>query len=124
VVRVAVPSWGFQCCGDPFAVGTNVSWPVSTEDTEWFDELLPSGVPGVDAVEDHHDELPQEVVGIITGIEGLGVVFSPVVDGIQHPLPGSGVVTRLPSGDGWDEEATFAYLVTIDGTIRSHREPS
>ncbi|MGW0738117.1 DUF6578 domain-containing protein [Streptomyces sp. NPDC002851] len=59
LLRVEYESWQLECCGKPFAVGDEVTWPI-TRDPE-----RPDRTPWV---ENHADRVPT-VTGTVRGIE-------------------------------------------------------
>ena len=102
-MTVWMDDWQLQCCGDPFAIGSEVSWTVEpTTGDGWHQYLaaLLGADPGftVDAIEDHHDQLPA----------GTG----------RYPVDGSGTLIDVRSADGSDESEGgrrfMGYLVQLD----------
>ena len=49
---------GMQCCGEPFAVRSQVSWTLGEADADWLDLLLGARASDVDCAEEHHGGFP------------------------------------------------------------------
>ncbi|WP_235927923.1 GNAT family N-acetyltransferase [Goekera deserti] len=82
---VSVEGWQQQCCGERFAVGSTVSWPVRPSDPPGG--LLDGGWPGAVAyAEDHHGDAWPVLAGVVRSIH--------VVVSDQEPVAG-------PSGAVW-----------------------
>ncbi|RZU50087.1 hypothetical protein EV385_1850 [Krasilnikovia cinnamomea] len=122
-LNVWVDGWQMQCCGEPFSVGSDVSWTLRWEpDWEWLSVLLgDQGAASMDAAEDHHEDVPEgtpETVGTVRSITAVHCRYAP--SGAPRelvPVPGSGVLTPLSKADGWtkdrDELRFVGYLVRI-----------
>jgi hypothetical protein len=63
-----------QCCGEPFAVGSQVSWTQGDVDTDWLGAVLGAKATGVDAAEDHHVGLSEEVPETVATVSGISAV--------------------------------------------------
>ncbi|MGS2618595.1 DUF6578 domain-containing protein [Micromonospora sp. LZ34] len=124
--------WQLQCCGDPFAVGAEVSWTLRDADSEWLAEMLGSGSAiGVDAAEEHHGDLGEDaplMVGTVASIDAVHCRYAPLLGSEErglHPVPGSGTLSTVNSADGWTPDRgdlTFVgYLVRLTGAATRSR---
>jgi hypothetical protein len=108
-VKVWVYGWQFECCGEDFAVGSQVELdllPISHAEQLFLGEMLPAdAVAGIAHVEEHHgspdDRRPVVTRGRVTRIDGAWWASAPRPGekGPLYPLPGSGVlrsVERVP----------------------------
>ncbi len=124
-------NWQMQCCGEPFAVGDEVSWTLRDPDTEWLESVLGSeSAGGVDKAEEHHGGIGDggtSTVGIVTSIHAVRCRYAPPPGGAETvlgPVPGSGTLDAIRFADGWTPdrgELEFAgYLVRlkIDEDVR------
>src|ERR1700722_20471881 len=95
-----------QCCGEPFAVGSQVLWRLGDADGDWLGAVLGARAAGVDAAEEHHGGLPEEVpetAATVSGISAVHCRYAPAAGGDSkglYPVRGSAVVTELTRGDG------------------------
>lgn len=123
MVTVWVDGWQLECCGEPFAVGQEVSWVLRDLDREWLASFLGGGLAGsVDKAEEHHGNEPEGVpptVGTVVSIEAVHCRYAPLspdVNGL-HPVAGSGttVSVRNTAVAGQDRgDLTFVgYLVGL-----------
>ena len=71
--------WQHECCGDPFAIGDEVSWTVYEDETgEWR--------------EDHHDGAPPASIAVTGTVRRIQVVeqdFEEFEPRTWRPLPGT-----------------------------------
>ena len=122
-LRVWVDGWQMQCCGEPFTVGSQVSWTLGDVDRDWLGTVLGARAAGVDAAGDHHGgssgEAP-ETAAIVSGISVVHCRYAPAPGGdakVLYPVRDSAVVTELSSADGWTPDRgdlQFAgYLVDL-----------
>jgi hypothetical protein len=112
-----------QCCGEPFAVGSGVSWRLRDADQDWLQTVLGARAAGVDAAEEHHggvSEAVQETAATVKSISAVHCRYAPAPGGdpkVLCPVPDSAVVTRLTRADGWTPDGgglRFAgYLVGL-----------
>jgi hypothetical protein len=107
-LTVWVDDWQMQCCGEPFAVGSKVSWTLRDTDAEWLATVLgPDATMKVDAAEEHHGGAPDDapvVEGLVRSIAAVHCRYAPRPGEnprMFHPVPGSGLVTEVSSADGW-----------------------
>jgi hypothetical protein len=124
-IKVWMDDWQMQCCGEPFAVGDEVSWTLRDPDTEWLALVLgsePAG--GVDKAEEHHGGIGEgatPTVGIVTAIHAVRCRYAPLPDEAETqfaPVAGSGTLDAIRSVDGWTPDQgdlKFAgYLVQLE----------
>lgn len=106
-LTVWVDGWQMQCCGEPFAVGSQVSWRLGDADRDWLGAVLGAMAAGVDAAEEHHGGLSEEVQETAARVSGISAVHcryapAPGVDSkVLYPVRDSAVVTELTRADGW-----------------------
>lgn len=54
-LTVWVDDWQLQCCGDPFAIGDEVAWSLTTPHLEWLTSVLgPQRAAAITHAEEHH----------------------------------------------------------------------
>ncbi|MFI1995628.1 DUF6578 domain-containing protein [Actinoplanes sp. NPDC020271] len=104
-LRIWVDDWQMQCCGEPFAVGDEVSWTLRAPDTEWLEPVLGKDLAaGIDLAEEHHggvEETPP-TVGTVVAIRAVHCRYGPLAGGAGlGPVAGSGVISTVRSADGW-----------------------
>ncbi|GAA0224141.1 DUF6578 domain-containing protein [Cryptosporangium japonicum] len=106
-ISVWVDDWQMQCCGEPFAVGHEVSWTLKDTDGTWLEAILGAGSNmHVDKAEEHHGGGPDgvaPVTGTVTSIHAAYWRSAPQPDGDPkqlYPVPGSGVVTAIHFANG------------------------
>lgn len=82
-IRVCVDGWQMQCCGEPFAVGSEVSWRLQDADFEWLQEAFGDGsAPGVDAAEEHHSDVDEQspvTRGTVASIHAVHCRYAPLI---------------------------------------------
>ena len=115
-----------QCCGDPFVIGSDVSWSVwPVADSSWYAEFLdPETANSITDHEDHHPDEDAElgqVRGVVLLIDAVFCRYAVGRDGGATPIEGSGFLEPRTSADGWEAEddlgvgRTFmAYLVNVE----------
>ncbi|MFG1925415.1 DUF6578 domain-containing protein [Cryptosporangium sp. NPDC048952] len=124
-ISVWVDNWQMQCCGDPFAVGHEVSWTLQDADDEWLANILgDDAARGVTKAEEHHGGVPDDApatTGRVAAIKAVHHRYAPKPGDdprARYVVPGSGVVTTIESADGWTPdqgELSFAgYIVDLD----------
>jgi hypothetical protein len=125
-IRVWVDNWQMQCCGDPFAVGDEVSWKLQDRDSEWLEAIIGADLAhGIDKAEEHHEGEGEETtvtVGIVGSIHAVHCRYAPLPGAPENhlfPVPGSGTVTMIRAADGWTadhDDLKFAgYVVQLTG---------
>jgi hypothetical protein len=122
-LKVWVDGWQMQCCGEPFAVGSQISWTLGDVDREWLGGVLGARAAEIDAAEEHHGDVPEgapETVAIVSGISAVHCRYAPAPgsdSNALYPVPASAVLTELTSADGWTPDRAdlhFAgYLVDL-----------
>ena len=107
---VWVDAWQMQCCGDPFEVGGDVSWTVSSAgDEDFLVPILGRGEAGqITGIEDHHGALPDDTVptrGRVLRIAAAYSRFAPLPGqpvGPSYPLEGCGTTELRERATGWE----------------------
>ena len=122
-LTVWVDGWQMQCCGEPFAVGSQVSWTHRPCRYGLLGAVLGARAAGVDAAEEHHGGLSEEVpetAATVSGISAVHCRYAPAPGGdsrVLYPVRDSAVVTELTRADGWTPDRVdlrFAgYLVDL-----------
>jgi len=112
-MRIWLASWEWSCCGDPFKVGSNVSFGLAYGIDAWLANALGAELAEtIDACEMHHedDPLPQRI-GIVTTITAVR---------LRHeggfPVPGSAQLSPV-SAVPWDlpgERPPSGFIVDLD----------
>jgi hypothetical protein len=112
-VFVWVDSWQHQCCGQDFAVGSDVVWEaVAVEESHGWVELI-LGEEWAKRVrfhqESHHDEGAALVLleGVVHSIREVtcGRTADPQAhSAVRVPIPGAGMLTQVPAADKWRPE--------------------
>jgi hypothetical protein len=112
-----------QCCGDPFRLGSKVTWTLRGADPDWFAAMVgPFVRRTVAAAEEHHGGVPEDTpttTGTVTLIAAVHCRYAPREGdpGPTDPVPDSGVLTEVESADGWiadrGEERFAGYLVQL-----------
>jgi hypothetical protein len=124
-MTVWVDSWQMQCCGQPFHLGSQVTWTLGNADTEWIDTMLGAQLQQpVDAAEEHHGGVPEDIVptqGKVVRIAAIHCRYAPQPGSGPrnlYPVPGSGVLTDVESANGWaadrGDERFAGYLVQLE----------
>jgi hypothetical protein len=88
-LTVWVNGWQMQCCGEPFAVGSQVSWTLGDVDRDWLEAVLGARAAGVNAAEGHHGGLPDEVpetAAVVSGISAVHCSYAPAPGGNSKVL--------------------------------------
>lgn len=121
-MTIWVDAWQMQCCGEPFSVGSRISWTLAEADPEWLTSVL--GISDtVDAAEEHHGGVPDgtpPTEGTVTAISAVHCRHAPAPGGGQrvlYPVPSSAVLTPILSADGrtrdQDDLSFVGYLVHV-----------
>ncbi|MFC5006620.1 DUF6578 domain-containing protein [Dactylosporangium cerinum] len=118
--------WQLRCCGEPFAVGSEVAWRLYDTDSAWLNELLGTGGAGsapirLDAVEDHHPQReegePPVTRGTVVAVEAVHCQHACDEGGTCVPVPGSGTRSAVATANGWtpdlDGRKFVGYLVRL-----------
>jgi hypothetical protein len=125
-ITVWVDGWQMQCCGRPFAIGSEVSWTARDADHGWLTDVLgPDLAATVTMAEEHHDgdhggDWVQTVHGTITSIAAVHCRHSPLPGAdpeVFHAVACSATLTPVDTADGWtpnhDELEFTGYLVGL-----------
>jgi uncharacterized protein DUF6578 len=124
-MTVWVDDWQLQCCGDPFAVGSTVSWTLRGDDFAWLDTMLGTDhlAARVSGAEDHHADVvagARAVSGTVVAIEAVHSRYAPATGGDQRhlfPVAGSGTVRKVTTAYGWTpaqgDRKFVGYLVRL-----------
>jgi hypothetical protein len=121
---VWVDAWQIQCCGEPFAVGSTVTWELSrTVDRDFLGSVFgEAGAARITDCEEHHgDALDADpLVGVVRSIERVSCSYAPEDDdsNVLSPVGGSAVLSAVQHADGWEPETDdvrfVGYVVTLD----------
>lgn len=114
-----------QCCGAPFNVGGEISWPLYVEnDTSFLAKVTtPEVAESIQYGEEHHGGIPEdspETRGKVLRIQVAlcRVGLEPGDPRARMPLEGTGTLHDVDAADGWDaapEGLTFyGYVVDIE----------
>jgi hypothetical protein len=125
VRRIWVDNWQMQCCGEPFALDSLVTWSaVPVTGPDWYSEFLDVEVAAsITDHEEHHADDRLNLTNLIGVVRSIDAVFCRyhVVDRTATPIARSGVLEPRTSVDGWEAEdeigvgRTFVgYLVNLD----------
>jgi hypothetical protein len=121
-VTVWVDEWQFDCCGEPFGVGSVVSWRIGPTSDFLADMLGPGAGVTIDAFEDHHIGLPAGTPptrGTVLAIHGAYQRYAHRGKGdpTRYPVSGSGVLVPLARAKRFQEDRddlTFmGYVVRL-----------
>ena len=122
-MTIWIDAWQLQCCGEPFLVGSPVTWTLRDADPDWLETVLGAeAARAVDAAEEHHGGVPEDtepVSGTVTRISAVHCRYArqPGDPRALHAVRGSAVLTDLKSADGWTadrgEERFAGYIVQL-----------
>ena len=130
-MRVWTEAWEWQCCGDPFKVGSDVIWglvPASEALKRELGKQLGDEVAAeITHYETHHEDDDEVRPSPTRGrIEAIHAVYwtraaAPEAPQVYESVPGTGVLEERDNADGWesDDEAgnrlrSFeGYIVTL-----------
>ncbi|MET3960226.1 hypothetical protein ABIE44_000160 [Marmoricola sp. OAE513] len=106
---VWIDDWQWQCCGEPFQVGSEVDWTMSDQpDRDWLVPVLGAELAGsLTHAEDHHGGLENSHAGIAATVQRIRAVsseYGPNPD-LPHenaisPIPGTGLIEDVAEGTG------------------------
>ena len=103
-----------QCCGEPFSVGSPVSWTVVPPDRDYLASVLGEReAERVTDAEEHHGvdngHPSSRATGVVQTIEAVACRFarSGIDSRALHPVAGTAVVTSLTTADGWESDAAL-----------------
>jgi hypothetical protein len=125
VRRVWIDDWQMQCCGEPFAIGSRVTWttyPISERD--WFAGFLDAATAAaITDHEDHHSSTADPSHVRSGAVRSIDAVFCRYRrrGKTMSPIEGSGVLLPRTSADGWEDDDPsddglrfVGYLVDLD----------
>lgn len=106
---VLVADWPIQCCGEEFAVGDVVTWPIVPCDQDggtWASVIgvqVDAGITGT--YDSHGDEPPRGTTGVVRRVRTLscryGAVPPPADPRELQPVPGTGVLEDVMRIEKW-----------------------
>ena len=120
--RVWVDGWQLECCGTPFAVGSQVSSMLKPVDREFLGPVLGHAeVALINDAEEHHGDAVDDppVAGVVRSIQAV-FCFYELRDGanFRTPVVGSGVIIERPAAEARDEydggRTFLGYIVDWD----------
>ena len=114
-MRVWLESWEWQCCGEPFAVGSEVEWglmPILPDDRSYLVDGLGSElVDGITHFETHHADLdedprPTPTPGRVASITAVYWARAPrsSEENVYYPVPGTAVLEARDRAGGSEPE--------------------
>jgi hypothetical protein len=119
--------WQMQCCGDPFEVGSKISWTLGnmTGHAGLASTVGPDAAGRITHVEEHHGRLPDDLPpteGKVRAITSAFCRYAPDAghgrDKAHCPVPGSWVLQKVQKANGWEEEPSGlrfnGYIVELD----------
>lgn len=125
---VWVSDWQIQCCGEEFAVGDQVAWPllpVNRADTSFAPLLGGELAAGLThSYEGHEEPEVPDVRGRVRGIRTVSCRYAPLPPPADqrelHVVPGTAVMEQVQAIDAWydtgpDADLRFTgWLVDVD----------
>jgi hypothetical protein len=121
-MTVWVDAWQMQCCGEPFSIGSEVTWTLQpTTDRDFAATVLGDQLAStLTHDEEHHGGLPEDApvtTGIVRSIRAASCAYSPTAGSSNlYPVAGSLVLTDKTSA-GWESEPEglmfVAYVVEL-----------
>jgi hypothetical protein len=127
-----------QCCGDPFATGSTVTWTLEPLDGGYLAEVLgEEEAARLTGAEEHHGGVEgresRVATGVVRTIDAVFCRFAPrdTSEGrALYPVRGTAVVVAKTSADGWERERHgpefesddikfLGYVVDLDTTPAS-----
>ncbi|MBW8481929.1 DUF6578 domain-containing protein [Actinomadura parmotrematis] len=120
-LTIWVDDWQQECCGDPFAIGTRVTWTLVGTGLPDLD-----GAVRLDAAEDHHGaagEGAPATTGTVLAIKAAHARYAPDGAGSRTfvPVPGTTRLTPLTSvvrsvrDDGGLRLRGYVVTLHVDG---------
>ena len=116
-MKVWMSGWEYECCGEPFALGSEVEWwllPISPEDREFYGGPLGADVAdGLTQKVAHHGVAladpvkPVSTRGRVASIDAVYWAVSSLGYGVMsfYPVPGSAVLRSVGTSDDPEPEA-------------------
>ncbi|MFE0253329.1 DUF6578 domain-containing protein [Streptomyces sp. NPDC059010] len=125
--QVFYESWQMECCGTPFQVGDEVSWPLLLRDADdvcgggWPDRLTgiagrTAGRPGLHTAEFHGDPKLPETRGRVHAIQVVTQGYAEMAPGAltRVPIPGERSLRSVRECPKWFADADAGVLVTLE----------
>lgn len=120
--NVWVDEWQMECCGDPFHVGSTVTWTLAPADREWLTRALGEETAAtIEWGEEHHDEPTAAHITVEAQVKHISAVHARHVkaEGDTYLHPTEGVLTPLTSADRSppppsDDRDLIGYIVTLE----------
>lgn len=119
--------WQIQCCGDPFQVGSKISWTLDDgPDRESLSSALgDDAAHRITHVEEHHGGLPDDLPpteGTVRRITSAFCRYAPGTgqgkERILSPVPGTTVLRKVSKATGWEPKSPdlrfIGYIVELD----------
>ncbi|MEV5324447.1 DUF6578 domain-containing protein [Nonomuraea fastidiosa] len=126
-VNVWVVEWQMACCGDPFSVGSEVSWTLAPADRKWLTQALGEETAAtIEWVEEHHDEPTPDYItveGQVTGISQIYVRYEYALNE-RDPHPAGGVLVPVHSTHGVDRPSDLGRDFSCIGWVATLDVPS
>lgn len=118
---VWIDGWQMQCCGEPFQVGSVVSWNLTPlADSAHLPNTLGDDGARVTHTENHHGpDIPDGTVLTVGTVKTIHVAFCKMASvpggdsSVCVPVPGSGWLsarTSASSADGEEEDDDSCFL--------------
>jgi hypothetical protein len=109
-LTVWIDDWQMQCCGEPFQVGSVVTWILDPKpEAGYLTAVLGEDEASrVTHYENHHGPVLEEfpsTVGTVTAIRAVSCRFAPRPGDdsrMNYPVPGTSRISERTSADGWD----------------------
>ncbi|MGW7588701.1 DUF6578 domain-containing protein [Streptomyces rubiginosohelvolus] len=120
-LTIWVDEWQMQCCGENFASGGLVSWPLMGADPEDYVDIIgEERAAELDFCEEHHGQEQQGPTSLevlsIAEVHCRYAMPPGSVDKMHGPVPGTTVLIPVDRATGWTQaqpDVRFAgYLVT------------
>ncbi|MBB6347202.1 hypothetical protein FHU36_003747 [Nonomuraea muscovyensis] len=118
--NIWVSDWQMQCCGDPFRIGSTVSWTLCPADRDWLTRVLGEETAAtIDWSEDHHSDPSADQLRVEAQVTHISAVHAHLErlpdENAYHPV--RGVLSPQTSADGWNPDQGdlqfIGYLVTL-----------
>jgi hypothetical protein len=104
IIEVAIDDWQLDCCGEPFSVGSEVTWNIHANEHKGPPREVPS------FVEDHHDLVQgrveeRKVTGRVLSIQADAHRYAPIYPGARQlgPVPGDVIAEQVVTAERFHE---------------------